>query len=168
MNISEFSQWIGRSRATVYRRAEAANIDLDALRGADGELTEEGLAILGSLFDRDSSSPGANAGRRDSCDSDADGAGSDAVRQCEMLQRERDEARREVQYLREQLQREREQADCWRAVAMHSLPAATAPEGAAPTIGHEKPRGFFAKLRFLFAGSHSPAGSPSTDEHSEE
>ena len=51
MNVTAYIKMMGISKATFYRRISEAGIELNDIRGADGNLTDEGLSVLSSLFD---------------------------------------------------------------------------------------------------------------------
>ena len=52
MTIEGFCKERGISKATVYRRLKEAGIELNGLRGTDGELTAEALQVLAALTDK--------------------------------------------------------------------------------------------------------------------
>lgn len=150
MNAGEFAKMRGVSRSTLYRRAKEAGLDLAALRGEDGSLTDEALTALASVLD------GTRKHSDTSQDSDKAPDTSRntpesvaAVRQveelqhrCETLQAALEASQRELALTREALDREREQADAWRQMAeQRLLPAAP-----------QARRGFFARLHDVIAG----------------
>lgn len=155
MNMSQFATQIGRNRTTIYRAAKARGIDIDAIRGEDGELTNEGIAMLAALFDdtqpQHSTQPG------DSTDSDtATVATRQPGRQYEALQRELDATRgeldavkRENALLREALARAQLESDRWHEAATLFLPAATATPTATPTATAKPRKSFLERMREL-------------------
>lgn len=52
MTIEGFCKERGISKATVYRRLKEAGIELNSLRGTDGELTTDALQVLAALTDK--------------------------------------------------------------------------------------------------------------------
>lgn len=62
MTLTALAEELHVSVMTVYRRAERAGVKVKDLRGEDGELTSEGVALLASLFD--TTTPG-NTGTTD-------------------------------------------------------------------------------------------------------
>ena len=151
MNAGEFAKMQGVSRSTLYRRAKEAGLDLAALRGKDGSLTDEALTALASVLD------GTRKHSDTSQDSDkaADTSRNTpesvaAVRQveelqhrCETLQAALEASQRELALTREALDRERVQADAWRQMAeQRLLPAAP-----------QARQGFFARVRAMIAGT---------------
>lgn len=57
MTLKALAEELHVSGMTIYRRAERAGVNIKELRGPDGELTSEGVAVLASLFD--STTPGS-------------------------------------------------------------------------------------------------------------
>lgn len=51
MNITEFAKEYGTSKTTLYRKISAAGLDLEELRGADGQLSDAGMSVLAGLMD---------------------------------------------------------------------------------------------------------------------
>lgn len=51
MNISDYVKQMGTTRTTLYKKINAAGIDVNTLRDENGELTDEGLSTLSSLLD---------------------------------------------------------------------------------------------------------------------
>lgn len=51
MTLKALAAEMGVSVMTVYRRASRAGVRVQDLRGEDGELTSEGVALLASMFD---------------------------------------------------------------------------------------------------------------------
>lgn len=51
MTLKQLAGELHVSVMTVYRRAERAGVRVQDLRGDDGELTSEGVALLASMFD---------------------------------------------------------------------------------------------------------------------
>ena len=52
MNIEALSKELGVSYKTVYRRIAGAGLVLDDLKGADGQLSYEGIQAISALFDK--------------------------------------------------------------------------------------------------------------------
>ena len=52
MTIEGFCKERGISKASVYRRLKEAGIELNSLRGTDGELTTDALQVLAALTDK--------------------------------------------------------------------------------------------------------------------
>lgn len=51
MTLKALAEEMHVSVMTIYRRAGKAGVDIKGLRGPDGDLTSEGVAVLASLFD---------------------------------------------------------------------------------------------------------------------
>lgn len=52
MNVEALSKELGVSYKTVYRRIASAGLVLDDLKGADGQLSYEGIQAISALFDK--------------------------------------------------------------------------------------------------------------------
>ena len=52
MNIEALSKELGVSYKTVYRRIASSGLVLDDLKGADGQLSYEGIQAISALFDK--------------------------------------------------------------------------------------------------------------------
>ena len=107
MNISEFARLRGTSKSTLYRRASAAGVDLQALRDDNGDLTPDGMSILAGLVDGSRATPqiDGNSQQRDTvCASDRDvGTLRELERERDALREERDSLRGDVKQLRQQV-----------------------------------------------------------------
>lgn len=150
MNAGEFAKMRGVSRSTLYRRAKEAGLDLAALRGEDGSLTDEALTALASVLDGTRKRADTSQDSDKAPDTPENGARSVAAvrqveelqRKCETLEAALEASQRELALTREALDRERVQADAWRQIAeQRLLPAPQARQG------------FFARVRALIAGS---------------
>ena len=51
MTLKQLAEELSVSTMTLYRRASRAGVRVQDLRGDDGELTSEGVALLASMFD---------------------------------------------------------------------------------------------------------------------
>lgn len=58
MTLKQLAEELSVSTMTLYRRASRAGVRVQDLRGDDGELTSEGVALLASMFD--STTPAAH------------------------------------------------------------------------------------------------------------
>ena len=150
MNAGEFAKMRGVSRSTLYRRTKEAGLDLAALRGEDGSLTDEALTALASVLDGTRKRADTSQDSDKAPDTPENGARSVAAvrqveelqRKCETLEAALEASQRELALTREALDRERVQADAWRQIAeQRLLPAPQARQG------------FFARVRALIAGS---------------
>ena len=50
MTLKALAETLGVSAMTVYRRCKANGVNIQDLRGDDGEITSEGCSIVGALF----------------------------------------------------------------------------------------------------------------------
>ena len=119
MNMTEYAKQMGTSKTTLYRKISEAGIDVSTLRGADGQITDDGDTTLPGVCD------GTIQRRTVSRQDDAPDASADVVNlmgKIETLKRQLDETRAaldtanaRIAALQQQAaDRERENADAWK------------------------------------------------------
>ena len=156
MNMTEYAKQMGTRNTTLYRKISEAGIDISTLRGADGQITDDGFTTLSALLD------GTLQRRTVSRQDDAPDASADVVNltgKIETLERQLDETRAaldaanaRIAALQQQAaDRERENADAWKRFSerqqqIEAQRLLTAQAGA-------NGRGFFGRLHDRLFGS---------------
>lgn len=163
MNISEFAKQMGTSKTTLYRKIAAAGVELEKLRGDDGQLTDAGMSILAGVLDG-SIPTGKTAEKPD--ESHEVYAGIPAewyTNSINELRRERDELREKLAAAQEQITAlqtaaaERaeahaaELADILRRQQVNEEKRLTL-DAAAPAPSPAEYTSFLGRLRFAFFG----------------
>lgn len=156
MNMTEYAKQMGTSKTTLYRKISEAGIDVSTLRGADGQITDDGFTTLSALLD------GTSQRRTVSQQSNVPDASADSVNlmgKIEVLERQLDVTRaaltaanaRILELQQQAAERERENADAWKRFSerqqqLEAQRLLTAQAGA-------NGRGFFGRLHDRLFGS---------------
>lgn len=163
MNITEFVKQMGTTRTTIYKKINAAGIDVDTLRDENGELTDKGLSTLSALLD------GTQTPRKPQTDVDTAETGANLKLRLTALQTELDEIRVKLEHEQEHsaalqqtindlhqqaAERERKHADELREILQRQQ--AIAERQLLTDRTGADGRGLFGRIHDFFVGTKKP------------
>ena len=73
MTLAAIAKTLGVSTMTIYRRLRQNGLNIDEMRGADGQITTESASVIAALFDATQNTTQAQQAHTDSATGDATG-----------------------------------------------------------------------------------------------